>query len=341
MNQKEERWIEFEACQIEDDEKEPNFDLFGDPDPYELFEFTFPIINNIDGPKDHTLKDDGGDNDPQSNLSVSNQEQQQYQRQHQKEEQIISISLKGFKHEHERIFDSTGLTLWRASKLLCNYLSSNPHIVRNKHVIELGAGLGLCGLLTYYLGAKSVVLTDGDTDVLNELRYNVDENLKRKNHEENDDNSDDDDDDDDKEEEEEEVEVEAIRKKRKKPSEEIVPCYQLLWGKKHTQPFKEQILKSIASDKLDETQPMDGFDVIIASDVIYVEYILDDLFETIVTLLSSSPDAKAYIGYARRAVDIKLVFECAERHGLTWVEPSCDDNNDKSTVEGVYIFSRR
>ena len=298
--------VNLKICTLDDDEKEPTFDLFGDPDPYEDFSFNFKVpktgLNSTQGENDNNNKTDitgtkKGDNEENSNNGKDN-----------KENREISIVIKGFKHEHERIFDSTGLTLWRASKLLCNYMCSNPQVIQNKRVLEIGAGLGLCGLLAYHLHASSVVMTDGDTDVLAEMRHNVDQNLisdiERRKHDG----------------------ITANRtSSMNKPSDEIIPCRQLLWGKKHIASFKKYIVDNMNND--------DGsFDIIIASDVIYVEYILDDLFETIVGMLSSSQDSKFILAYARRAVDISLVFECATKHGLIWIAPE--------ETEGVYIFSR-
>jgi predicted nicotinamide N-methyase len=60
-----------------------------------------------------------------------------------------------------KISQSTGLALW---------------IVRGKRVLELGSGLGLCGILSHLLGASEVIATDGDLDVLRNLRYNMNEN---------------------------------------------------------------------------------------------------------------------------------------------------------------------
>ena len=281
MSQKEERWIEFEACRtIDDDDKVPNFDIFGDPDPYETFDFNFQVKSNQED-KSSTSSND---------------------------EKIIKITLKGFKHEHERIFDSTGLTLWRASKLLCEFMCSNPHYIENKTVLEIGAGLGLCGLLAYHLKASSVVMTDGDTDVLSEMRSNVDHNLNHINSEKNSEKN--------------EIKDED---NTATPSDTIIPCRQLRWGEKYIQSFKENIMNTISNHN-------GTFDVIIASDVVYVDYILDDLFDTIVGLLSSLPSSKFLLAYARRAVDINAVYECATQHGLIWTEPE--------NTEGVYIFSR-
>ena len=85
----------------------------------------------------------------------------------------IKVCLKGIKAKYPMFLQSTGLTLWQSSKNLCSHLCENPHIVRNKSVVELGAGLGLAGIVAFKLGAERVVLTDGDTDTLDNMRENV------------------------------------------------------------------------------------------------------------------------------------------------------------------------
>ena len=71
----------------------------------------------------------------------------------------------------------TGGDQWYAGLSLCNFLIQNPHLVRNKKCLELGAGLGLVGLTAAYLGASSVILTDLECQ-LNVLRGNVDMNRR-------------------------------------------------------------------------------------------------------------------------------------------------------------------
>jgi hypothetical protein len=50
----------------------------------------------------------------------------------------IKIPLRGMKAENGQTLHSTGLTLWRASHLLCNYLVSHTkEIVENKTILEV------------------------------------------------------------------------------------------------------------------------------------------------------------------------------------------------------------
>lgn len=140
------RWIESEwlasaspAAVDEDDDEPAMTDLFADPDPMDTFDFTWRRSNEDDAP--------------------------------------IAICLAGYKAELGQTLSSTGLTLWRASELLANFLVQHEaRYLRAQRVLELGAGLGLCGILASHWEATQVVLTDGDTDALAGLRTNVTQN---------------------------------------------------------------------------------------------------------------------------------------------------------------------
>ncbi|KAK1770746.1 putative methyltransferase-domain-containing protein [Phialemonium atrogriseum] len=65
---------------------------------------------------------------------------------------------------------TTGLRTWEASLHLGQYLCVDPAIVRDRRVLELGAGTGYLSILcTKYLGAIHVVASDGSDDVINNL----------------------------------------------------------------------------------------------------------------------------------------------------------------------------
>lgn len=66
--------------------------------------------------------------------------------------------------------------LWPAARLLCEYFVANDKsIFENKTCIELGAGVGLCGLFLplFVPKVKNVVLTDGNDVVMEILDANV------------------------------------------------------------------------------------------------------------------------------------------------------------------------
>jgi hypothetical protein len=57
------------------------------------------------------------------------------------------------RHQGEYPF-ATGLTLWRGSEFLAKYLSKHPDIVKDKTVLELGAGAGVTGIVSRYIRAE-------------------------------------------------------------------------------------------------------------------------------------------------------------------------------------------
>jgi predicted nicotinamide N-methyase len=89
----------------------------------------------------------------------------------------VTIKLNGIKARYPHLLQSTGMTLWKGSEKLCQFLCDNPEVVKGKVVIELGAGLGLCGIVAHKQGACQVILTDGDTNTLRNMRSNVAANV--------------------------------------------------------------------------------------------------------------------------------------------------------------------
>ena len=107
----------------------------------------------------------------------------------------IDIELRGFPSDSEQTWNSTGLTLWRSSEHLCDCLvkqwrkgSTTANLfTENKRFLEVGSGLGRSGILAFHclsslMGPsdeeqnKLLCLTDGDTDVLHQLRNNLQHN---------------------------------------------------------------------------------------------------------------------------------------------------------------------
>jgi len=74
---------------------------------------------------------------------------------------------------------STGLVIWPAAEVLCRYMMAfaKPNFFSDKNVLELGAGLGLCGMLSSLLGSPKVVMTDRSDEVLHLLSININRNF--------------------------------------------------------------------------------------------------------------------------------------------------------------------
>ena len=68
--------------------------------------------------------------------------------------------------------------VWEAGACLAEYLMQNPDSIRGRRLIELGAGVGLTGLIAAAIGAKSVHMTDYTDATLENLSYNVSINNK-------------------------------------------------------------------------------------------------------------------------------------------------------------------
>lgn len=69
--------------------------------------------------------------------------------------------------------NEVGLRLWPSAELFTEFHLAVPEAFREKRVLELGAGLGLCGIALAAACGARVVLTDGDARVLANLRHNA------------------------------------------------------------------------------------------------------------------------------------------------------------------------
>ncbi|KAL3826617.1 hypothetical protein ACHAXA_010542 [Cyclostephanos tholiformis] len=120
-----------------------------------------------------------------------------------------TVRLHGYKLDSDETYRSTGVTLWQASPRLADYLGDHPEVCGGKSVLELGAGLGLCGIAAHYSGATNVVMTDGDNRALDRMRENVRRNC-------------------------DDVGDASITGRN------AIACRQLIWGKPHAGKFLER-----------------------------------------------------------------------------------------------------
>ena len=105
----------------------------------------------------------------------------------------FSIELSVHEAENAQTLNSTGFTIWRASFHMCDFLvkchnsqqhSTNTHadlrpydMMSERRVLELGSGLGLCGILAHRLGSTTTILTDGDTNALELMQQSMHRNI--------------------------------------------------------------------------------------------------------------------------------------------------------------------
>jgi len=216
----------------------------------------------------------------------------------------ILLQLQGFPSDSEQTWNSTGLTLWPSSEILCDYLVQKfrTGAFNHKFLLELGSGLGRCGILAAKLlewaregsntassrGASSadshIYVTDGDTDALAQLRVNVRHNDLHDSH--------------------------------------LLCVKQLLWGADAANAFCHQ-----------HNRPSFLF----GSDLIYVPSVIGPLFETVGVFLRRSDSQRPRFVMAhcqRRAgnsVTLDMVLEGAKQQGLVLIQTerqdSCGDEN--------------
>lgn len=60
----------------------------------------------------------------------------------------------------EHSAEEYGMYVWPSAVVLAGFLGQHPDCVHGKVVLELGAGVGLVGLVAARLGARKVTITD-------------------------------------------------------------------------------------------------------------------------------------------------------------------------------------
>jgi predicted nicotinamide N-methyase len=180
-------------------------------------------------------------------------------------------------------------------ELLCDYMvTDGTHMHIHTTALEQRR-LGWVGWDVRDIGASAraanVVLTDGDTDALKFMRANVAANCNTTSTKQD--------------------EIESAR---------TIQCRQLVWGDND----RVDDLKKQYTD--DDNH---GFHLVLGSDIIYVEEILDPLFQSVDRLLADG--GEFWLAYARRNVKIDLVLEMADKYGFIYETP--DD------TEGVLCLS--
>jgi hypothetical protein len=177
-------------------------------------------------------------------------------------------------------------------------------------------------LAAHQLGASSVLLTDGDKDVLENLRYNVTQNLQKKPRELSssslpapvEDNTD-------------------TGSTTTTAASNTITCPQLIWGQ-----------------RLDDFRKRYGYQsVILAADCVYMTPSVDPLWQTIDALLdpllpdedeisgdAASSDQRRhgvvmYVNVSASTASPLLVLRTAAKYGFTWTSPAKE----------VMLFRRR
>lgn len=180
---------------------------------------------------------------------------------------------------------STGMAIWRGSEVLADYLIQNPTLVQNKSVLELGAGVGLVGLVAYHLGASRVLCTDGDERVLLNLRRNIERNRMGSSPRTCDITS---------------IPPDATQTT---PSSSVqVRCPQLIWGKQ-LDLFREEYGTS---------------QVLLGTDLFYMTKSLDPLFQTIDKLLSPTDGIFIAVNNCASQSPMDAVLDIASQYGFQW-----------------------
>eukprot|EP01080_Neovahlkampfia_damariscottae_P004479 gene4479-7860_t len=100
-----------------------------------------------------------------------------------REDQIVNIKIDSFEFDIKLVGEHAlwGNFLWNGAKLISEYFITNPELVKDKRILELGAAAALPSILSANLNAKEVIITDyPDKELLLNIQENVDKNVRNK-----------------------------------------------------------------------------------------------------------------------------------------------------------------
>ena len=210
---------------------------------------------------------------------------------------------------HKQYENSTGMAVWKGSEVMAAFLLQHEAtMVQNRTICELGAGVGLCGIVASRLGAKSVLMTDGDTTVLENLRHNVDLNSTTTTATIPDDS---------------ESHSNTGTCIATNTAAAAISCPQLIWGKECGSNF---------------ANAHGHQDVVLATDCVYITKSVRPLLATIHEILEPKSGVFLYVNTCASQCPIEAVFDIAREFGLHCVDTWCDSDDKDDTV---YIFRRQ
>ncbi|KPA75133.1 hypothetical protein ABB37_08798 [Leptomonas pyrrhocoris] len=203
-----------------------------------------------------------------------------------------------------------GHKLWNAAKYVVKRMDERLIDVRNKAVIELGAGLGVPTLAAFKNGARLSVVTDyPDADLLDIIALNVEANCAAG-----------DVDADVRAEMESQLKTRLAQDGREPTPEQLRAAVQtrcivepLLWGK---QEHIEKVMQYTVGGA--------GYDIVILSDILFNHVCNDALADTLATLLAKNSQAAAYCVFSHHRAHMQLhdleFFDKCVRRGLQYVQ---------------------
>jgi predicted nicotinamide N-methyase len=272
----------------EEEEEEGGFlDPFADPNPGQEFTFEYSTGN--------VLEEEENEEDTTTTTTKTTPLT--------KSVDTVHVTVRGFKADSDETWESTGLTLWKATHSLNDYIQKHYHKWQGYSILELGAGLGVCGILTAKLitahqlsslsspssstatatgvPTTSICLTDGDTQALALLRENVKRN--------------------------------GCTRSTTTTATTTTTVRQLLWGRENAQQFAT----TPASAACAKGPPL-SYEIILASDVIYAPQVLVPLWETIQVLLAQG--GTFILAFAKRKVPVQVqdVLRTAKEYGFDY-----------------------